>query len=226
MPITDSIAAQATDAYNAAVSRANEHYSQARSLVSAQISGGPKSVHEEMFSSAEAVFSDSKAAASSRLQSALAAASTAVYGTPTPAYQSVLSSISSVAQVKLSEGLNRASAQYQDGKDYVAAINTGAPAKQKLLGQMQEQYYAGIGMAHARYSEFLDSASSAVMPRKTPAYESIYSGASAKIAGTPTHRFQAALNTASKLLHPSSTSSSRRSLAWAVRTLSTSQLLP
>merc|ERR1712230_258850 len=59
------------------------------------------------------------------------------------------------------------------------------------------QYYAGIGMAHARYSEFLDSASSAVMPRKTPAYESIYSGASAKIAGTPTHRFQAALNTAS-----------------------------
>ncbi|KAH7412995.1 hypothetical protein BKA64DRAFT_740737 [Cadophora sp. MPI-SDFR-AT-0126] len=197
MPITDSIAAQATDAYNAAVSRANEHYSQARSLVSAQISGEPKPVHEEMFSSAEAVFSDSKAAASSRLQSALSAASTAVYGTPTPAYQSVLSSISSVAQVKLSEGLSRASAQYQDGRDYVAAINTGAPAKQKLLGQMQEQYYAGIGMAHARYSEFLDSASSAVMPRKTPVYESIYSGASAKIAGTPTHRFQAALNTAS-----------------------------
>ncbi|KAK0121967.1 hypothetical protein ONS95_010238 [Cadophora gregata] len=197
MPITDSIAAQATDAYNAAISRANEHYSQARSLVSAQISGEPKPVHEEMFSSAEAIFSDSRAAASSRLQLALAAASTAVYGTPTPAYQSVLSSISSVAQSKLSEGLNRASAQYQDGKDYVAAINTGAPAKQKLLVQMQEQYYAGIGMAHARYSDFLDSASSAAMPRKTPVYESIYSGASAKIAGTPTHRFQAALNTAS-----------------------------
>jgi len=197
MPITDSIAAQATDAYNAALSRANEHYSQARSLVSAQISGEPKPVHEEMYSSAEAAFSDSKAAASSRLQSALAAASTVVYGTPTPAYQSILSSISSVAQAKLSDGLNRASAQYKDGKDYVAAINTGAPAKQKLLGQMQEQYYAGIGMAHARYSEFLDSASSAVMPTKTPVYESLYSGASAKIAGTPTHRFQAALNTAS-----------------------------
>ncbi|CZT48628.1 related to Similarity to mucins, glucan 1,4-alpha-glucosidase and exo-alpha-sialidase [Rhynchosporium secalis] len=197
MPVTDSIAAQATNAYNAAVSKANENYSSARSLVSAQISGEPKPMHQEMYSSVEAALSDSKAAASSRLQSALVAASTAIYGFPTPAYQSILSSISSVAQAKLSDGLSRASSQYKEGKDYVAAIQTGAPAKQKLLGQMQEQYYAGIGMAHARYSEFLESASSAVMPAKTPLYQSLYSDARVKIAGLPTDRFVAAVNTAS-----------------------------
>ena len=197
VPITDSIAAQATDFYNAALSRASEHYSHAKSAVSAQISGEPKPVHEELFSSAEAAYSDAVAAASSRLQAVLSAGSTAVYGTPTPAYQSALSSMSSVAQSKLSEGLSVASSRWEASKSYVAAITTPDPVKQKLLLQMQNQYYAGLGLAHARYSEFIETVSSAVLPSQTPAYESLYSKASTNIVRTPTNAYQAALNTAS-----------------------------
>ena len=196
MPITDSIAAQATQAYNDALSRASDHYSHAQSLVSAQISGKPKPVHEQMFSSVESAYSDSVASASSRLQAAMSAASTAVYGTPLSPHQSLysaassaywgppqgaLESMSSVAASKLSEGLSAASAHYTAATSYVGAVQTGPAAKQKLLAQMQDQYYAGIGMAHARYSEFLAAASSAVMPTQTPFHESVASAASEKV---------------------------------------------
>lgn len=73
-------------------------------------------------------------------------ASSIIYGTPTPSYQAVLQSASSVAQSKLSEGLSAVSAQFDSAKSYVGAVNTPRPAKEKLLGQMQDQYYAGIGM--------------------------------------------------------------------------------
>lgn len=57
-----------------------------------------------------------------------------------------LESVSSVAQSKLLEGLSAASAQWESAKSYVGAVNTPAPAKDKLLSQMQNQFYAGIGM--------------------------------------------------------------------------------
>ncbi|KAF4632072.1 hypothetical protein G7Y89_g6058 [Cudoniella acicularis] len=192
-PLTASITSQASEAYSNALSRASENYVHARSLVSAQISGIPKPVHEQMFSSVEAAYSDSVAAANSRLQAAVSAASTAVYGAP----QGTLESLSSIAQSKLSEGLSAASSRYQAGKEYVAAINTGGSMKQKLLLQIQEQYYAGVGMAHARSSEFMGAASSAIMPKPTPFHESLYNKVSAGIAGTPTHGFENALSTAS-----------------------------
>jgi hypothetical protein len=191
-PITDSIASQATAAYSSALSVASENYENARSLVSAQISGEPKPVHEELFSSAQAAYSDSVAAASSRLQAAVSAASTAIYGAPPGA----LESVSSVAQSRLQEGLSAASSRYNDAKSYVAAINTDAPQKQKLLSQIQEQYYAGVGMAHARYSEFVEAASSAVVPKPTPFHESLYSKATAGVVGTSTHEYEKALRTA------------------------------
>lgn len=133
---------------------------------------------EAMLASIKSAYSDNMKSIDSRLRASLSAGSTAVYGAPTPAYQSVLSSISAIAQARLSQGVSAASSQYADGKAYVAAVQTPAPAKQNLLGQIQHQYYAGLGMAYARYSDFVDSASAAVMPRKTPIYESIYSGAS------------------------------------------------
>ncbi|KAH8672014.1 hypothetical protein BGZ60DRAFT_504966 [Tricladium varicosporioides] len=191
-PITSSIASQASKAYLNALSRASENYAHARSLVSAQISGEPRPVHEQMFSSVEAAYSDSLAAASSRLQAAASAAATAVYGAPPNA----LESLSSMAQVKLAEGLDAASSRFQEGKKYLAAMNTGTPQKQKMFLQMQEQYYAGIGMAHARYSEFIDAASSAVMPKTTPLHEYAHNKAGVKIAGSSTHGFEAALSNA------------------------------
>jgi hypothetical protein len=196
MPITDSIAAQATQAYSDALSRASDHYLPARSLVSAQISGEPKPVHQEMFSSVESAYSDSVASASSQLQAAMSAASAAIYGTPLSSQQSLyaapssaywgppkeaLESISSTAASKLSEGLSAASAHYTDAQSYAGAVQTGPAAKQKLLAQMQDQYYAGVGMAHARYSEFLNAASSAVMQTQTPFHEDVASVASEKV---------------------------------------------
>lgn len=191
-PITDSVASQASGAYSSAISIASENYEKARSLVSAQISGEPVPAHEALFSSAQSVYSDSLAAANSNLQAAISAASTAIYGAPPGA----LESMSSVAQARLQEGLSAASSRYNDAKSYIAAINTGAPQQQKMSEQIQEQYYAGIGMAHARYSEFLEAASSAVMPKPTPFHESLYSKASEGIVGTSTNAYEAAMSTA------------------------------
>ena len=171
---------------------ASDNYDSARSAVSAQISGEPKPAHEALFSSAQAAYSDSVEAASSGLQAAASAASTAIYGAPPGA----LESMSSVAQSRLQEGLGAAASRYSDAKSYIAAVNTGAPQKQKMLQQMQEQYYAGIGMAHAHYSEFLEAASSAVMPKPTSFHESLYGKASAAVVGTPTPAYENALSTA------------------------------
>jgi hypothetical protein len=198
--ITDSVAAKATEAYSAALSRASDNFAHARSIISAQISGEPKPYHQEMLGSLETAYIDSVAAARARLQDAVSAASTVVYGTPTPAYQSVWGSLSSAAQSRLSDGLSAASAQYEEAKSYVASLNAPTPTQQKLLDQIQEQYYAGVGMAHARYSDFINAASSAVMPTKTPwaesaasaaseNWEALITKASSQIYGAPTPYF-------------------------------------
>lgn len=70
----------------------------------------------------------------------------------TDAY-SALESISSVAQSKLSEGLGAASSQWDSARSYVKAIHTPAPAKEKLLSQMQNQFYAGVGMVRLHLHE-------------------------------------------------------------------------
>ncbi|KAF8861357.1 hypothetical protein BDZ45DRAFT_800082 [Acephala macrosclerotiorum] len=165
---------------------AAEKYSSALSAASVALYGTEQGTGESVSS-----------VVSSRYNDAVAAASSIIYGTPTPSYQAILQSASSVAQSKLSEGLSAASAQFDSAKSYVGAMNTPRLAKEKLLGQMQDQYYAGIGMAHVRYTEFLEAASSAIMPTQTPFHQSLYNKVSENIVGTSTHRFQAALNTAS-----------------------------
>lgn len=191
-PILDSATSSAKAVYHDALSRASEHYSQAKSVVSAQASGSPKPVHQEMFSSVESAYSDSVNAASSRLQLALSGASTAIYGAPTDAMES----IRSVAASRLSEGLKAASSQYDAAKSHLGPAPT--PAAQQLLTQAQNQYYAGVGLAHVRYSEFLEAASSAVMPAQTPFHASVYNRASASILGTSTPAYEAALSQASQ----------------------------
>ncbi|QSZ31867.1 hypothetical protein DSL72_001436 [Monilinia vaccinii-corymbosi] len=191
-PIFDSAASSAKAAYSDALSRASEYYSQAQSVVLAQVSGTPKPVHQEMLNSVESAYSDAVNAANSRLQLALSGASTAIYGVPTGAFES----IRSVAASRLSDGLKAASAQYDAAKSHIGpALN---PAAQQLLHQAQNQYYAGIGLAHVRYSEFLEAASSAVMPTQTSFHQSVYDKASASIVGTSTPGYEAALSQASE----------------------------
>jgi hypothetical protein len=101
----------------------------------------------------------------------------------------------------LSEGLSTASSLFEEGKSYVNAAPTGSSEQQKLLAQLQDQYYGGVGFAHARYSEFIAAASS-VIPTKAPTpwtepvasaassnWEALITKASSQIYGQPTPHF-------------------------------------
>ena len=158
-----SAAAEAT--YSAAVARASSHYSAAVSIVSAQIYGTPKPVHEQMLSSVSAAYSAATASASSRLGDAYVAASKGIYGTSTTQVLPTFvdwASIESVASERLREGKEWVESQYELAKIAVGlATPTPTSSTDKLYEQAKLNYYAGLGMAHARYSDFLSAASSA-----------------------------------------------------------------
>jgi hypothetical protein len=176
-----SITSAAQSAYTAAIAAAADRYSRAMSAVSVQISGEPKPVHEEMFSSVSSGYFNAMAAANSRLNEAMTAASENIYGTPTakwmptmPTVPSVPSvdweRVQSIAQQNLQDSLNWASEQYESAKVAIGAaeptpstyLEGAGKRAEKLLDQAKHNYFAGVGIAHARYSEFLSAASTAV----------------------------------------------------------------
>lgn len=128
-------------------------------------------------------------------QAIAAAARSMLSGAPPPG---AVESIQSVAASRLSEGLHAASAYYESVRQAITATPTPAPVRDRLLDQAQAQYYAGIGMAHDRYTQFLAAASSAVMPTSTtpPVHESLYSQVSEHLVGTPAPAYQSALDAA------------------------------
>ncbi|KAI1769997.1 hypothetical protein F4818DRAFT_434565 [Hypoxylon cercidicola] len=172
------ITSAAQSAYTAAIAGAADHYSRAMSAVSAQIHGEPKPVHEEMLSSVSNAYFGAVASANSRLNSALTAASEGVHGTPTtnwvpgiPTIPSVdWEKVQSIAQQNLDDSVKWASEQYEAAKVAMGVAEPtpstyleGAEKRaEKLLDQAKHNYYAGLGLAHARYSEFLSAASTAV----------------------------------------------------------------
>ncbi|PHH92826.1 hypothetical protein CDD83_4735 [Cordyceps sp. RAO-2017] len=168
-------AAQA--AYSSAVSAASERYSSALSVVSAQVYGTPKPVHEKLFSSVSAAYDNAVAAASQKMDQAADAASRGVYGTPTPATNSKPLSwdkVEAIAAQRLNEGRLWAEIQYQSALIALGvATPTATPtsATNKLVEQAKLNYYAGLGMAHHRYTNFLSAVSSAwstAAPTPTP----------------------------------------------------------
>lgn len=152
-PATAAPVAAASSAYDSAVTAASEHYEAVKSRIAEQVSGKPKPVHEQMYSSAESAYSAAVFAASERYESAF----------PT---QNVYESISSVAASRLSEGVSAASEQYKSAKQAVGVEPT--PVHQQYLASAQKAYYEALGVAHGRYSEFLDAASSAVGATPSP----------------------------------------------------------
>lgn len=195
-----SITSAAQAAYTAAIAGAADHYSRAMSVVSAQISGKPKPVHEEMFSSVSNAYLGAVAAANSRLGVAMTAASQGVYGTPTTKWAPNLPTIPSVdwervqsiAQQNFEDSVNWAAEQYESAKVAVGAaeptpstyLEDAEQKAQKLLDQAKHNYFAGLGLAHARYSEFVSAASTAVSsltatPTPTNIQESASSAAAA-----------------------------------------------
>jgi hypothetical protein len=136
------------------MSEAGKHYENAMSRISAQVSGTPAPVHEQMYASVESAYFAAVQAANGRFSNAFV-----------PKTQGVYESISSVAASRLSDSLSAASAQYQSAKIAVGAEPT--PVHQQYLASAQAAYYQALGVAHGRYSEFVDAASSAVAPTPT-----------------------------------------------------------
>ncbi|GAO18924.1 hypothetical protein UVI_02058910 [Ustilaginoidea virens] len=153
-------AAQA--AYSDAVALAADQYSSALSVVSAQIQGTSKPVHEQLFSSVSAAYGSAVSAASQKLNDAVAGGSTP---TPSPTRPSKLPDwqrVESIAAQRLREGRLWAEIQYQSVLIALgAATATPTSAPEKYYEQAKYHYYAGLGLAQDRYSSFMAAASSA-----------------------------------------------------------------
>lgn len=172
-----SVSSAAQAAYTSAIAQAADKYSSAMSAVSVQVSGTPKPAHEQMFSSVSQGYFDALASANSRLQNAATAASQGIYGTPTtkwmpdmptmPTMPSVdWERVQSIAQQNLQDSVSWAGEQFENAKVAIGAAeptpSTPSERAAKMLDQAKHNYYAGLGVAHARYAEFLSAASTAV----------------------------------------------------------------
>jgi len=169
----DSILDQASGAYSSALDAASSNFDKAKSIISEQISGTPKPIHEEMLSSADSAYSGAIAAASSRL-SAAAASLSSISNSVIPT-QGPLESISSQASVNYQLALAAASSQYSSAKIAVGATPT--PASQRVLNDARRRYYEAIGYAHEQYDEYIGQASSAVYGPPSGSVESATSAA-------------------------------------------------
>ncbi|KAI9734281.1 MAG: hypothetical protein M1834_002385 [Cirrosporium novae-zelandiae] len=199
-PLTESWALAASSAYDSAIKTANKHYSHAMSIASERISGTPKPIHEQMLSSIESAYSGSMSSARARLESAMSAGRSSFtrasdvaqqYVAPT---QGVLESISSIASIRLSDGLSMASVQFESAK--TAAGATPTPMYKQYLMDSQRRYYEAVGLAHDRYSVFMSSASNAVYGSPTPIPESLYRQASQALYGAPKPQYQSVIDAA------------------------------
>ncbi|ROV99114.1 hypothetical protein VMCG_06629 [Cytospora schulzeri] len=120
--IPATISSAASSAYSAALAGAAERYSQALSLVSVQVSGTPKPVHEQMLASVTSAYGNAVAAASSQLDAALGAAQHGLFATTTtnalPTMPTFVdwAHVESIAAQRLSEGRSWAEQQYEDAK--------------------------------------------------------------------------------------------------------------
>ncbi|KAI1117155.1 hypothetical protein F5Y14DRAFT_405036 [Nemania sp. NC0429] len=194
-----SIASTAHSAYTAAIARAADQYSRAMSAVSVQVSGEPKPAHEEMFSSVSNGYFSAVAAANSQLDEAVTAVSKGLYGTPTTKWSAEMPTVPSVdwervqsiAHQRLQDSVNWASEQYESAKVAIGAaeptpstyLEEAEQRAQKLLDQAKHNYFAGVGIAHARYSEFLSAASTAVSSlTATPTPTNIQESASSVVS--------------------------------------------
>lgn len=166
---TDYAVAAARSHYDAALSQASSHLEAAKSLISVQVSGTPEPMNNKMFASAESAYSEAVEAAGSNYKTALAGSPFAY------SIQDAYGSISRIASERLAEGLKAASAQYQSAKIMVGAEPT--PVHQQYLMSAQAAYYQAVGLAHDRYSSFLQEASNAVGATPTPAYQAYLAAA-------------------------------------------------
>ncbi|KAL3300195.1 transcription factor [Colletotrichum asianum] len=197
----ESISSRAQEAYSNAVSQASEQYSSAKAAVSAKIYGTPKPAQEKVLSSASGVYAAAMASASSRFDEAVKAASKGIYGTPTakvtPSYD--WASVEALASQRLNEGRLWAEQQYESAK-IALGLATATPTStvEKLLEQAKYNYYAGLGVAHARYSEFLAAAGSALSHATPTGTPTDVAGTASSVASVATRSADAVASGAQK----------------------------
>ncbi|KLU90370.1 hypothetical protein MAPG_09332 [Magnaporthiopsis poae ATCC 64411] len=163
------ISSVASSAYSVAMSRASVQYDSALALISANMQGTPLPMHSSLLSSVSEAYSKAVASASSRLDEAVhsaesiyGAASAKVAPTPTPTPYVDWAAIEAIAASRLTQGRAWAEEQYESAKVAIGlATPTPTSPVERLLQNAQFNYYAGLGVAQARYSEFLAAASSA-----------------------------------------------------------------
>ncbi|KAH7162202.1 hypothetical protein B0J13DRAFT_3387 [Dactylonectria estremocensis] len=157
-------AAQA--AYDGAVSRASEQYSSALSVVSAQIYGTPKPVHNQLFASVSDAYQNAILAAGEKLNSAV----DGIKGTPAetttaPTYVD-WHNVEAIAGQRLNEGRLWAEVQYQSALIALGLATSATPTPSNVMEKYYEQakfnYFAGLGIAQDRYNSFMAGASSAL----------------------------------------------------------------
>jgi hypothetical protein len=167
--IIKTVQIEASSRYNDAVSAASKQLENAKAQLSLLVSGEPQPAHQTMLSYFEKAYSDSLAVASERLSNAMKYTDSVKSYAAGPT-QGYFESVSSIASSRLAEGLSQASAQF------------AAPQPTGVADGARRQYYEAVGLAHARYSEFTDAASSAVYGPKQGTIESLASVASASAA--------------------------------------------
>jgi hypothetical protein len=156
-----TIRERAEAAYSNAVAAAAEQYSSAASVVSAQIYGTPKPVHEQLFSSVSGAYDKAVAAASSRFNAAIAPVATTTAPEPTALLD--WSKVESIANQRLNEARLWAEIQYQSATMALGlATPTPTSTTEKFYAQAKLNYLAGLGNAQERYSSFIAAASSAM----------------------------------------------------------------
>ncbi|KAL0932323.1 transcription factor [Colletotrichum truncatum] len=199
----ESISARAKDAYSNAVSQASEQYSSAKAAVSAKIYGTPEPAQQKVLASASGAYAAAIAAASSRFDEAIKAASKGVYGTPTakatPSFE--WASVESIAAQRLNEGRQWAEQQYESAKialGLATATPTPSSNVERLLEQAKYNYYAGLGVAHARYSEFLAAAGSALSSATATSTPTNIAGTASSVASVATRSADAVASGAQK----------------------------
>lgn len=199
--VHSQISSVASSAFSVASSHAADQYSQAVKLISDSIKGTPQPVHERLLASISSVYSKAMETASSRSDSAVKAA-TDMYGsvtekikpTPTPEPMVDWARIEAIAAERLEQGRAWAEEQYESAKVAIGlATPTPTSPVDRMMDNARHNYYAGLGLAHARYSEFMAAASSAfssltATPTPTDAYgtasslASVASGSASSIA--------------------------------------------
>ncbi|KAL9603944.1 MAG: hypothetical protein Q9219_000882 [cf. Caloplaca sp. 3 TL-2023] len=194
-----SVLSAANVKYSAAMAAASSQLESAKSAMGKTSTAG----YESFLSEASQRYSSLVDAAGTQRAAATRVASEAYYGSS----QGVLESISAVASSRLADNLSAASAQFSNLKASVGATPT--PAHQHYIKEGQRKYYEAVGLAHERYSEFLDAASQSVFGTPTSGYQSAlekvqaqYSAAIAKAS----ENFDAVLGSASSAVGKTSKS--------------------